>query len=102
MELLGNPEEFVFLGEGHIFLFQYKEDTLYSVYLKENGKILVTREPNMAYFEYSAWGDFEKQFDVFAAVIKQNIQQKILTGIEKMSKECSQQAFKDISDRMYC
>ena len=97
-----NPEEFVFLGEGHIFLFQHGDDKMYSIYLKEDGKILVTLEPNMEHFDYGAWGDFEKQFEVFAAVIKENIRNKIMTGIEKMSKECSQQAFKDISDRMYC
>lgn len=101
MPISDNPEEFTYMGEAHLFLFSH-HDELYSVYLKEDGKVLVTLEPNMTNYEYAAWGDFQKNFVVFADTIKQNIQNKIQTGIERMSRECSQKAFQDVTDRMYC
>lgn len=95
------PGELTFLGEAYMYLFQADED-LYSVYLKLDGKVLVTREPNEKYWEFVVWGEFHREFPEFADHIKKRCIEVMQDNITKISKLQAEKAVESITDRMYC
>ena len=62
---------------GYAIAFYFEEDGHeWTVMTNESG-VLVTQEPNLQYFEYPDWQQFEQTFPAMAEMIKTEMMKKV-------------------------
>ena len=62
---------------GYAICFMFEEDGYEWTVMTNEAGVLVTQEPNLQYFEYGNWLQFEETFPKMADIIKEEMMKKV-------------------------